>query len=176
MPTPHLFKLTGLTNYIDVYAFCLPGSCGQVITFPIEDDETVSVVDTRNCANYFVCRNMQCDHCPCPDGQTFNARTGQCDPYQSLCVCAAITSTPATTTQSSTPFIEITVEPVTSSTNIVDAGHGKQSGNNSPAPRTDQPVSTEVIIIAGIVSATVIVIVVIVMAVFCWQRRQSQHK
>lgn len=136
------------------------------------------MIDTRNCQNYYRCRSNQCDHCPCPIGETFNSITGQCDGSLAHCGCGTTTQEPATG-QPSTPFVEITVVPIKPSTAIVNAGgQGRQNGDGHDNSVKDaQPVSTEVIIIAGIVSATVIVIVVIVMAVFCWQRRQTQlHK
>lgn len=152
-------------------------SCGQTVPLPYLEGQTINITDPRNCQNFYRCSGLSCWQCPCDLGETFNPVTLHCEATASACVCpqestttvSTTTPTPTTTTSRST-----TATTTTRPFIVQDAGMGTlNSGHNS---KTNEPVSSDVIIIAGIVSATVIVIVVIVMGVFCWQRRHStQH-
>lgn len=160
-------------------------SCGgHRISFPIPEGTTLNITDPRNCENYFTCSSLSCEHCPCEPGQTFNPGTLRCDTTNAACVCPTIGTLPPTkptaiiaNDKAISSSASSAATATTKKTPHVDAGAGpgrlNQGDDDKKSP---EGVSTEVIIIAGIVSATVIVIVVIVMAVFCWQRRQTQHK
>ncbi|XP_067929960.1 uncharacterized protein [Watersipora subatra] len=160
------------------YIFPAGESCGISVSLP--HWEQVNFTDPRRCDNFYKVRGMTVEQCPCPDGETFNPISLVCDNTSSSCVCpgssttttAPMSATPTSTTGvkvDPTDFTAINIKPMhtTTANNLSIVGN---LGRKNP------PVSTEVIIIAGIISLTVIVIVVIVMGVFCWQKRHAAQQ